>query len=176
MPFAFTHDNNCIGAAEAFIAPGLFPGNRLFLDRRGEQRVVHRQAHGVETPCGHRIDVGLGDVVVAPGLLERAHLFLADQIGDARFDRMLGALAGHFQHVAFLQHPATEADAAQQHRLPGFADDLAFMRTQEPLRLRVRQWRARDEDARAQRARRPRAHHAAPAGAGSRGPGQYWSM
>src|SRR3546814_3065755 len=76
---------------------------------------MDRQAHRVETPFRHRVDVGLCRVVVEPGAIEIRRARLADQFDQPGANPVLLPDLAELQHIAFLQHPAAQPHAAQDH-------------------------------------------------------------
>jgi len=77
---------------------------------------VQRQPDTVEALLGDVVDVGLGDEVGAPLLVELLHRRLAQaRAVEHLLHRALGAAVAGLHHVAFLQQPAPEVHALQQH-------------------------------------------------------------
>jgi hypothetical protein len=54
-----------------------WPGTGSLVGGQGQQAVVHGQPHRVEAHGGHGVDVGLGGVVVEPGLVDLGLALLA---------------------------------------------------------------------------------------------------
>ena len=125
-----------VDAAEAVLQPAVLARHRLLLRRQGEQIIVHRQADGVHSPARHHVDVRLAGVVVEPGPIEFRGLLLADQVGDRRADAVLLARSqlAELQHIAFLQHPAAQPHAPQQHFPAALVDDAGAIGAQKALR------------------------------------------
>src|SRR5690606_14858206 len=97
---------------EALLAPRDLARHGLLLDGRRKPLVVHGEADRVESPRLHRVDVDFSRVVRQPGLIELLLPVLSDERLDVGFDHVLGPARA--QHVALLQHPSPEADAAKQ--------------------------------------------------------------
>ena len=128
--------DHAVGQFESDLQPRVLAGHRLLLDGQSEQVVVHRQANGVEAPRLHRIDVGLGAVVLQPGIVEILRGLLADELLDDGADLVLGVgKASRLEHVALLDHPSTKAHAAQQHVLTILVHDGRTVRGQAVLGL-----------------------------------------
>ena len=132
--------DHTVGQFESDLQPRVLTGHGLLLDGQGEQVVVHRQANGVEAPRLHRIDVGLGAVVLQPGIVEILRRLLADELLDDGADLVLGVgKAGRLEHVALLDHPSAKAHAAKQDVLAALVDDAATAGGQAGT-IRERRW------------------------------------
>ena len=136
--------HHAVGQLESDLQPRVLARHGLLLDGQSKQVVMHRQANGVEAPRLHRIDVGLGAVVLQPGIVEVLCRLLTDELLDDGADLVLGVgKAGRLKHVALLDHPSTEAHAAQQHVLPTLVDNAPAARGQARTIGERRWWWAR---------------------------------
>ena len=112
------------------------PGTGAALGCRQEQVVVKRQPHAVETLCGNKVNVGLGDEAGSVLLVELLHLRLRHGAQQPTFDLPLRAERIGFDDVAFLQQPATHVAAPQQNGLALGIHNFRTLRAQHRQLLR----------------------------------------
>lgn len=125
-----------VDARETLRMPSVDAGFWLLVGGQGELVEMDRQADRVEAPFRHLRDVRLGRMIVEPGAVELRRPLLADQFDELRADPMLLPDLAELQHIAFLQHPAAESHAAQDHRGAAVVDDLCALNPQPALGLR----------------------------------------
>src|ERR1700722_982421 len=94
---------------------------------------MHRKPDGVESPCRHRIDIDLPDIIRQPLIIKDSGLLRTDQFGYLFADAILRPDLAKLQHIAFLQHPSAKPDATQNNFIAFFIDDKPALGLQKSL-------------------------------------------